>query len=369
MAEQVLAAVKTGPRTAEVREIPMPDVPPDAALLRVTAAGVCGHDIATFDQPLVDGPFILGHENVGVIARIGSVAARRWDLKEGDRIALEGYQGCGQCESCRTGYVGFCPREGDPDAVSISPGTLPALQPSRNGGFSQYMYLRPTTRFHRVPDKLPDQQAALAIPFGNGWEWAYEVGGVRPGMTVLIQGPGQQGLGCLMASKEAGADCIIVSGLSRDARRLEVARHMGADYTIDVEAEDLRERVREITGGRGVDVALDMAVAGEATILPALDLLRPRGALVLVGAEQPPLASFPMGALPRKGLSVRGANGHKLLSVDMALQVMASGRYPIHEVSSHSFSLNQVGWAIRSTAGEGEPGAVHVSIDPWAATE
>jgi threonine dehydrogenase-like Zn-dependent dehydrogenase len=185
-------------------------------------------------------------------------------------------------------------------------------------------------------------------------------------MAVLIQGPGQQGLGCLMAAKEAGADCIIVSGLSRDVRRLEVARLMGADYTVDVEREDLRERVREITGRRGVDVALDMAVAGAMTILPALDLLRPRGTLVLVGGEQAPLETFPIGQLPRKGLSVKGANGHKLLSVDMALHVLASGRYPVHEVTSHRFTLNQVAWAIRSTAGEGEPGAVHISIDPWA---
>jgi threonine dehydrogenase-like Zn-dependent dehydrogenase len=366
MAEMVLAAVKVGPRAAEVRELPMPEIPADAALLKVTAAGVCGHDIATFDEPLKDGPFILGHENVGVIAKIGPVAAKRWRLREGDRIALEGYRGCGQCEFCRTGYVGFCPEEGDPDADAIEPGSLPSLQPSRNGGFSQYMYLPPTTRFHRVPENLSDQEAALAIPFGNGWEWAYEVGQVRPGMTVLIQGPGQQGLGCLMAAKEAGADCIIMSGLSRDTRRLEVARLMGADYTIDVENEDLRERVHEITGGRGIDVALDMAVAGAPTILPAIDLLRPRGALVLVGGEQPALANFPIGQLPRKGLSLRGANGHKLLSVDMALHVMASGRYPIHEVTSHRFTLSQVGWAIRSTAGEGEPGAVHVSVDPWA---
>jgi len=342
----------------------MPAIPSDAALLQVTAAGVCGHDIATFDQPLNDGPFILGHENVGVIAKIGAAAARRWKLKEGDRIALEGYRGCGQCEFCRTGYVGFCPSEGDPDAGDIPPGSLPSLQPSRNGGFSQYLYLPPSTRFHRVPDKLTDQEAALAIPFGNGWEWTYEVGGVRPGMAVLIQGPGQQGLGFLMAAKEAGADCIIMSGLARDTRRLDVARKMGADYTINVEAEDLRDRVREIAGG--VDVVLDMAVAGPATILPALDILRPRGALVTVGGEQPALASFPMGKLPRNGLSIRGANGHKLLSVDRALSVLASGRYPVHEVASHRFRLDQVGWAIRSTAGEGEPGAVHVSIDPWA---
>jgi threonine dehydrogenase-like Zn-dependent dehydrogenase len=240
---------------------------------------------------------------------------------------------------------------------------LPAAQPSRNGGFAQYLYLWPSTRFHRVPDNIPDAQAALAIPFGNGWEWAVEVGGVGAGKTVLIQGPGQQGLGCLVASKEAGSERIIVSGLARDARRLEVARHLGADYTINVEAEDLVERVREITGGRGVDVVLDMALGGPATVLPAIDLLRTRGTLVVV-PTQGPLPTFPINVLPRKGLTVKGASGHKLLSVDRALHVIASGKYPIHEVASHQMGLQQADWAIRSTAGEGEPGAVHVSIDP-----
>ena len=185
------------------------------------------------------------------------------------------------------------------------------------------------------------------------------------GKTVLIQGPGQQGLGCLMAAKYAGADCIIVSGLGRDKRRLEVAKAMGADYTIDVEAEDLRTRVREITG-QGVDVAMDLAVAGAPTIIPALESLAPRGVFVGVGAEQGSLPNFPMGLIARKGISLRGANGHKLLSVDMALQVMASGRFPIQEVTSHDFPLDQVDQAIRSTAGEGVPGAVHVAVDPWA---
>lgn len=92
---------------------------------------------------------------------------------------------------------------------------------------------------------------------------------------------------------------------ARDARRLEVARHLGADYTINVEEEDLVTRVREIT--RGVDVVLDMALGAPATVLPAIELLRTRGTLVVV-PTQGALPSFPIHALPRKGLTVKGAN-------------------------------------------------------------
>jgi threonine dehydrogenase-like Zn-dependent dehydrogenase len=144
-----------------------------------------------------------------------------------------------------------------------------------------------------------------------------------------------------------------------------VARHLGADHTVNVEAEDLRERVQEITAGRGVDVAIDVATGGPATVLPALELLRPRGVFVVV-PTQGPIPSFPIGLVQRKGLTVKGGMGHSLRSVDMALHVMASGKYPVHEVTSHRFALDEVDAAIRSTAGQGAPDTVHVSVDPWA---
>src|SRR5437763_11654008 len=88
MAEPVLAAVRVGAQQTEVRELSLPDIPPDAGLLKVEAAGVCGSDVGLYARRHPD-PFILGHENVGVIARLGPVAAARWGVQEGDRVALE----------------------------------------------------------------------------------------------------------------------------------------------------------------------------------------------------------------------------------------------------------------------------------------
>ena len=319
----VLAAVKVGPQQTELREFPMPDIPEDAGLLRVTAAGVCGADVHDYQRPLEHGPFIMGHENVGRIARIGRLAARRWGLQEGDRIALEGYQVCGHCPSCLSGYFGYCPREGDPD-LAADAGSLPWVQPSRAGGFSQFLYLRPNLRFHRVPEHVPDEQAALAIPFGNGWQWAYYEGGVGPGKTVLVQGPGQQGLGCVVAARECGAERIIVAGLGRDAHRLAVARKLGAEVTIDVEHEDLTERVLEVTQGRGVDVIVDAAAGTAATVLPAIELLAVRGTLVVVPARDP-IDGFPIQSVSARCLSIKGARGHCYEAVERALRTIASG--------------------------------------------
>src|SRR5918912_2535147 len=108
------------------------------------------------------------------------------------------------------------------------------ITPSLWGGFSHYVYLPLNAVLHRVPKGLTPEEAGIATPMSNGVQWTLIDGGVGYGMSVLIQGPGQQGMCCAMAAKQAGASLIIVTGTSRDARRLDVAKEMGADHVIDV---------------------------------------------------------------------------------------------------------------------------------------
>ncbi|MPZ14802.1 MAG: zinc-binding dehydrogenase [Chloroflexi bacterium] len=363
--ETVLAAVKTGIRATELRRFPLPSVGEDGGLLQVDACGVCGADVRTYDQPVSNGVFIMGHEIVGRVAQLGKAAARLWGLREGDRIVVESYRVCGHCDACLTGYLGFCPSELALHDRGAEPESdcLADFQPSRGGGYSQYLFLWPTLRFHKVPDHVPSERAALAIPFGNGWQWAHLSGGAGPGKSVLVVGPGQQGLACTVAAKEAGAGPIIVAGLARDERRLQVAKRLGADHTINVEAEDLRERVRDLTGGEGADVGIEVAVGSAETVMPMIDVLRPRGTLVVVPAKGP-LDQFPMHVLGRKSLTVKGVIGHSYQAVEMAVRTIASGKYPLHEVTNHQFGLDEVDDAIRATAGE-FPDVIHASVLPW----
>jgi threonine dehydrogenase-like Zn-dependent dehydrogenase len=148
---------------------------------------------------------VLGHETVGVIERAGAEARKRWGLEEGDRVALEEYLPCGHCAYCRAGDFRLCEAT-DWRSGGLRYGTTPiSVPPGLWGGYAQYQCLHPGTVFHRVPDGLEGRHAALALPIANGIEWAYLHGCAGPGDVVLIQGPGQQGLACVAAAREAGA--------------------------------------------------------------------------------------------------------------------------------------------------------------------
>jgi threonine dehydrogenase-like Zn-dependent dehydrogenase len=364
-----LAALKVGPSTTELREFDLPDIPPDAALLKVEIAGVCGTDVSQYKLPLRGAPLIMGHENVGYLAKVGRDFERLKGFKEGDLVFLEHYLPCGHCEWDHMGEYRHCAAtEWFYDANAIRYGyTSMDIAPGLWGGFSRYLYLPINAVLHRVPDGLTPEEAGVATPMSNGIQWALIDGGVGYGSTVLIQGPGQQGLCCLMASKQAGADLVIVTGTSKDARRLEVAKAFGADAAIDVEQQDPLARILEITGGRGVDIAIDCTVGGgTAPMLLAIEAAKRRGATMVVQGEgNQEFPSFPIGRLTRKGMTLKSARGHSYRAVELALHQLASHRFPLELMTTHRFGLSEVDYAIKSVGGQGAPGAIHVSILPW----
>src|SRR5438132_5849529 len=119
------------------------------------------------------------------------------------------------------------------------------------------MFLPWNCVIHRVPDGVTAELAGIATPLSNGIEWALYDTKVGFMSSVLIQGPGQQGLAQVVACKQAGAALIVVTGTARDTARLELAKTLGADYTIDVDAEDPLDWVMELTGREDGDVVLD----------------------------------------------------------------------------------------------------------------
>jgi threonine dehydrogenase-like Zn-dependent dehydrogenase len=369
LSEKIQAALKVGPSTTELRQLDLPPIAADAALMKVEVAGVCGTDVSQYRLPLRGGPLVMGHENVGYLARVGKTFAARKGMKEGELVFLEHYLPCGHCEWDHIGEYRHCEAtEWFYDPKAIRYGYTPIdIAPGLWGGFSHYLYLPLNAVLHKVPNGLTPEEAGVATPMSNGIQWALIDGGVGYGSTVLVQGPGQQGLCCVMASKQAGAGCIIVTGTSKDARRLEVAKALGADEVIDVETEDALARILQTTNGRGVDVVLDCTVgAGTAPTLLGIEATKRRGGTMVVQADgNQEFPSFPIGRLTRKGMTLKSARGHSYRAVELALHQLASHRFPLELMMTHTFGLAEVDYAIKSVGGEGAPGAIHVSILPW----
>ena len=364
MPERVLAATTIGAFQTELRDYPFPEIAPDAGILKVEAAGVCGSDWQAYqtDRPAR----IMGHENVGHIYRIGSIAARRWGLREGDRVALEEYLPCGHCSLCRSGEFRLCDQTEARRPGALRYGTTPVTEkPGLWGGYSQYQYLHPDSVLHRVRDNVPAELAAMCLPIGNGFQWTYLDGRAGRGKSVLIQGPGQQGLACAIAAKAAGADCVIVSGLARDAERLRIAQALGADEIVEVEHEDVEARVHATTGGRGVDLSIDTA-GGPETLVTAMRVTRKNGMVLFAAAPPEGTSGLQASQLLAGRLTLKPCRGHSYEAVEMALSYISSGRFPLHLLATHRFGLKDVDLAVRSVGGQGAPGAIHVTVLPWS---
>lgn len=368
--QQVLAAVSLRDYRTEIRTFPFPDCTDDSGLLKVELCGVCGSDWPMYNTlPKSKGPLILGHEAVGFIQSLGRFARSRFGVKEGDRVALEEYLPCGYCLYCRTGDFRLCEQTdifSNPSAIRF--GATPVeIKPGLWGGYSQYQFLHPNSVFHRIPEKISGRLATLALPLGNGVEWAYLQGGLKIGECVVIQGPGQQGLSCVVAAKEAGAGNIIVTGLSNetDRRRLEIAKRLGAHHTIMVDQEDLLETTADLTGGDMADLVIDCASGGPETVVSAIQLARKCGRVILGGGKHKPVPEFDSDLLVRRFISVKGMRGHSYAAVELAISIIASNRYPLDEMCTHVFPLERTHDALASVGGKGIKNAIHVSVDPW----
>ncbi|TBL76361.1 NAD(P)-dependent alcohol dehydrogenase [Paenibacillus thalictri] len=251
-----------------IEERPVPEPADDEVLVRVMAVGICGSDLHYFEHGrigpyVVKQPIVLGHECSGIVAACGRGVKT---LKPGDRVAVEPGVTCGTCDACKTGRYNLCP-----DVRFLA-------TPPYDGAFVQYIAIRHDFVFP-IPDELSFEEAALNEPFSVGIH-AAKRSGLRPGSTLAIMGVGPVGLTAIVAGRAFGARDIIVTDL--EPIRLEAARKLGATHTINAREEDPVVRIKELTGGRGADVAFETAGNPKA-LQNALASLRRGGKLSIVG--------------------------------------------------------------------------------------
>lgn len=348
----------------EPATLPLPEVGDSDGLLRVEACGLCGTDHEQYTGALrAPGPFIPGHETVGVVEALGPDAAARWGVRVGDRVAVEVFQSCRTCTACRSGLYRRCERHGIGDMYGFIPvATAPGLW----GGYAEYQYLAADSMLLPVPDGLDPVVATLFNPLGAGIRWASTVPGTGPGDVVAVLGPGVRGLSACVAAKEAGAGFVMITGAgARDADRLALAADFGADLAVDVTATDPVRALRDATGGLA-DVVVDVTAKAPEAFVQAIALARTGGTVVVAGTRGTP---EPPGFWPDhivyKELRIMGVLGVDVTAYAAALELLASGRYPFADLPRRCADLDDAEDLVRSMAGEGaEPPPVHGVLVP-----
>jgi threonine dehydrogenase-like Zn-dependent dehydrogenase len=356
------ASVALPGSASEVREFPVLPAGPDAGWLQVTASGICGTDVSLYARGL-RAPTVLGHHVVGRIADVGERAARRWGVRPGDRVALEEYLPCGRCRECARGRYRLCP---DTDVWSGGRriGTVPVTEePSVFGGNSQFTFLPPNAVLHLLPADLPEDLAVWVLPYANAIDWTQGAGRMSPGENVVVFGPGYHGLAVAAAAVAHGAARVVVTGLARDAARLEYAAALG---TVPVVADSpgSQDEIAAALDGEPADLVVD-TTGGDGSVLgPAVDLLGHGGRLILTTPKNPARVPVDTAAMTRRSLTVTAVRGRAPEAITRAVASLASGDSRLEKVPTVEVSLDETGDMLSRLAAGTGPESPHVVVKP-----
>ena len=369
MSYRARAVVLTGPKSFEMHDFDMPTVREDDAVIQVEACGICGTDYEQYRGDVVSDAFrtpfpaVPGHEPVGQVSAIGPEAARRWGVAVGDRIAVRPVYGCGRCSSCLAGNAAGCnSRGGTYGLTDIS------KPPSLWGGYAEYMYVHPLSTVVKVPTAIPSAIATLINPLACGLSWGATTPRTQKGDHVVVLGSGQRGLACAFAAKQAGAETVTITGLSKDSEKLELARHFGATSTIVVdEGLDIVTALRDATGGAGADVVVDTTPFAVESLPHAVAASAQRGRIVLAGIKgRRPTPNLFHDDIVLKQLTIFGVSATTAADFVAAGELLATdaGR-AIDHMHTKSYPLAAAEEAVLAAAGVGGgKQLIHVAIEP-----
>ena len=328
MSESMVGVLNYAPEPLSValRELPVPEIGDDDVLLDVQAVGVCGSDLHQYHGKQswkVNYPVVLGHEFGGFIVKAGS---RVKSFKEGDRVVSE----TAAVVDPRSPYLRAGTYNLDPNRLGFGYGV--------NGAMTRYVRV-PERCLHAIPKGLSFEKAALTEPCCVAYNATCMNLRIRPGDAVVIIGPGPIGLLCTLMAKLCGANPLIVIGIPSDAKRLAVAKQIGATLTLGASNEDIPARVRELGDGYGVDAVID-AAGVSAVLKTALDLVRPGGQVVKVGWGPQPL-NFSLDQLVQKAVTLQGSYSHNWPIWERVLSMLASGQIDLELILNRVAPLNE----------------------------
>lgn len=275
------------PWNIEISDMQMPEPKEGEALLRVKSAGICGSDIGAFrgTNGLVSYPRIIGHEIAGEVISIPE--NNKNGIKPGDRVIVDPYLYCGHCYPCSIGRTNCCV-------------DLKVLGVHVDGGMAEY-FCHPADMLLKVPDDMPWDIIPLAEPLTIALHGIHRLN-LKAGEHIAINGAGPIGLLAAMVALHYGAEPIMIDLVKE---RLDFAKSLGVQYTINLREEDLVEKVSEYTNGRMAECVMEASGANSA-IRATLDIVSHAGRIALTGwpKQETPI---PTDMITRKEVDVRGA--------------------------------------------------------------
>lgn len=284
-----------GPKDMRYEDVPMPEVGPDDVLVKVKAAALCGTDLEVYDgvmfyftSGMSRTPLITGHEWSGEVVALG---ANVTTFRPGDRVTGECSIGCLRCEYCLRGWYNQCPNRTETGLLN------------REGAFAEYIAF--PQMFLHACNAMAFEEAAFIEPTGVAL-YATKLARTCPADFVAVMGPGPIGLFMVQTAKAYGARHVTLVGTRDD--RLEVGRKLGADLVVNVRKENLAEKVREATGGHGVDVVLE-AVGKPSVWSDIASIVAPRARVAMTGLFAGQTCAVDFDPLVINNVSILGSLG------------------------------------------------------------
>lgn len=311
------AIVIPNPGEIEIRDVPMPVVKEGEALLKVKCVGICGADVASFtgNQPFTTYPRIPGHE---FSAEIVEIPENDKGLKAGDIVTCNPYFNCGECYSCRRGFVNCCT---DNQTMGVQ----------RDGAFCEYIAM-PVERIYDGKG-LSAEELALIEPFSIS-QHAVSRAEIKETDNVLVIGAGPIGLFALLAAKQKCNKIVVADILDN---RLELAKEYGADAVVNTKKQSLEEFTAQFTDGNGFDVCIEACGAPE-TFLGCIDNAAFAANIILIGNGKRE-TSFNHSVLLKKELNVHGSRNALKCDFINNIDLVASGKADVMKMVSGIYDM------------------------------
>nr|WP_313632490.1 zinc-dependent alcohol dehydrogenase family protein [Brevundimonas naejangsanensis] len=321
------ALVYKGPGQKALEDRPIPVIQaPDDAVVKMVKTTICGTDLHILkgDVPTCAPGRILGHEGVGVIETVGAAITT---FKPGDRVLISCISSCGKCEYCRRGMYSHCSTGGW------------ILGNAIDGTQAEYVRIpHAETSLYPLPDGADEEaMAMLSDILPTGFECGVLNGKVAPGSSVAIVGAGPIGLAALLTAQLYSPAEIIMIDL--DDNRLDVARRFGATQTINSSAVDAADQVLKLTGGRGVDTAIE-AVGVPVTFELCESLVAPGGVIANIGVHGKP-AQLHLETLWSRNIAIT-TRLVDTSTTPMLMKTVQSGKIDPTRLITHRFALDQI---------------------------